>query len=70
MIKTTGEVSDRAYKIARPFSMAAAIILAIFYVATANRTNLFQNFTEYGTIHSSSTCNVNECTRAYYGVQT
>ncbi len=47
MIKTTGEVSDRAYKIARPFSMAAAIILAIFYVATANRTNLFQNFTEY-----------------------
>lgn len=47
MIKTSGEVSDRAYKIAKPFSMAAAVILAIFYVATANRTNLFQNFTEY-----------------------
>ncbi|WP_242217965.1 cytochrome d ubiquinol oxidase subunit II [Bacillus cereus group sp. BfR-BA-01380] len=47
MIKATGEVSDRAYTIAKPFSMAAAIILAIFYVATANRTNLFQNFTEY-----------------------
>ncbi|MDR4369683.1 cytochrome d ubiquinol oxidase subunit II, partial [Bacillus cereus] len=47
MIKTNGEVSERAYKIASPFSMAAAIILDIFYVATANRTILFQNFTEY-----------------------
>ncbi|MGR5984681.1 cytochrome d ubiquinol oxidase subunit II [Bacillus cytotoxicus] len=47
MIKTSGEVADRAYKIAKPFSMTATILLAIFYVATANRTNLFQNFTEY-----------------------
>ncbi|MFD3448701.1 cytochrome d ubiquinol oxidase subunit II [Microbacteriaceae bacterium 4G12] len=47
MIKTDGEVKERAYKIAKPTSMVAATVLAIFYVATANRTNLFENFTQY-----------------------
>ncbi|CAM4163134.1 cytochrome C oxidase assembly protein [Bacillus manliponensis] len=47
MIKTDGDVAKRSYKIAKPVSIASAAILAIFYVATANRTNLFQNSTEY-----------------------
>ncbi|MFX3623738.1 MAG: cytochrome d ubiquinol oxidase subunit II [Ectobacillus sp.] len=47
MIKTSGDVADRSYQIAKPAAMASAIILAIFYVATSNRTNLFDNFTEY-----------------------
>lgn len=47
IIKADGEVAKRSYKIAKPVAMASAIILAIFYVATANRTNLFQNSTEY-----------------------
>lgn len=46
MVKTTGDVAKRAYQIAKPVSFASAIILAIFFVATANRTQLFQNFTE------------------------
>jgi cytochrome d ubiquinol oxidase subunit II len=47
MIKTSGNVTKRAYAIAKPAAMTSAIILAIFYVATANRTNLFHNFTEH-----------------------
>ncbi|GMB09896.1 cytochrome bd-I ubiquinol oxidase subunit 2 apoprotein [Thermolongibacillus altinsuensis] len=46
MIKTTGDVADRAYRIARPASVVAAGILAIFFVATSNRTPLFTNFTK------------------------
>ncbi|WP_379965223.1 cytochrome d ubiquinol oxidase subunit II [Ectobacillus sp. sgz5001026] len=51
ILKTTGEVADRSYKIARPASMVSAILLAIFFVATANRTKLFENSNQYPVLY-------------------
>lgn len=45
-IKTVGDVAQRAYQIARPASVVAAVVLSLFFVATSNRTTLFDNFTK------------------------
>ncbi|GGE78047.1 cytochrome d ubiquinol oxidase subunit II [Priestia taiwanensis] len=46
MIKTAGEVAERASKIARYTSIAAGGILPIYFVATANKTFIFDNFND------------------------
>ncbi|MGM9988479.1 MAG: cytochrome d ubiquinol oxidase subunit II [Bacillaceae bacterium] len=48
MIKVKGEMVNRSYTIARFSAVVVPILVAIFYVATNNRTELFAtNFTEY-----------------------
>jgi cytochrome bd ubiquinol oxidase subunit II len=44
MIKTSGEVAERASKIVRYTSIVAGCILPIYFVATANKTSIFDNF--------------------------
>lgn len=45
-LKTVGDAAKRSKKLARPFSMIAAAVLAIFFVATMNLTPLAGNFNE------------------------
>ncbi|WP_147532245.1 cytochrome d ubiquinol oxidase subunit II [Bacillus marasmi] len=45
-LKTTGAVAQRVKKLARTFSMLAAGVLAIFFVATMNWTPIAGNFNE------------------------
>jgi cytochrome bd ubiquinol oxidase subunit II len=44
MIKTSGEVAERASKVVRYTAIAAGCILPIYFVATANKTRIFDNF--------------------------
>ncbi len=46
MLKTVGEVAERAYTVARPAAVISAVVLSLFFVATSNRTPLFNNFTK------------------------
>jgi cytochrome d ubiquinol oxidase subunit II len=43
-LKTAGETAARAKKLSRAFAMAAVAVLAIFFVATMNWTDLAANF--------------------------
>lgn len=45
-LKTKGGPAERCKKLARPFAMIAAAVLAIFFVATMNWTSLPTNFNE------------------------
>ncbi|MGJ7920316.1 cytochrome d ubiquinol oxidase subunit II [Neobacillus sp. LXY-4] len=45
-LKTVGDVRNRAFTIAQNASMANALVLIIFLLATNNLTNLFDNFTD------------------------
>ncbi|WP_017755873.1 cytochrome d ubiquinol oxidase subunit II [Calidifontibacillus oryziterrae] len=44
-LKTIGEVAERAMKLTKSFAMITAAVVAIFLVATANRTPIFENYT-------------------------
>ncbi len=45
-IKTEGAPEQRALRFAGPFWIVAIALLALFYVAAANKTQLFQNYAE------------------------
>ncbi|CAM3951426.1 cytochrome d ubiquinol oxidase subunit II [Mesobacillus zeae] len=46
-LKTEGETAKRAAKLSRPIAGVAAAMLALFFLATANRTPLTDNYADY-----------------------